>query len=524
MKIFLSKVSVLLIIFLGFSITGCSMSGGGDDDADTTGTLRLQISNSISRALKPSISLTPSEFALSGTSDTGNNYSDILAGNAYTEEIELAPGVWTFSITANNAAGTQIGSGSTTATVTAGKTTNATIGVTELSGNGTLSLSVEWTAAEVADPGIGCYLQPYSGSPIPLHFTINETAGTATLNSSSIPAGYYTLFVKLQDGVNTIPGDGAGLTVDGTFESVRIVQGQTTSGSYAFTKTGSFTTVWKTDNDGVSGDDQISLPLIEAGTYDFIVSWGDGSQDHITSWTEWDAVDAPRTHTYASAGTYTVTMTGWIRGFSFYDQGFTAGAYFGDDHKLIEITNWGTLDFGIQTNGADGTDFSLCNGLVISATDIPNFEETKNLDRLFDRCYAISTIPNIDDWNTAGITSMASMFWGDSNFNDDVSDWDVSHVTNMSQMFGYAALFSQDLGSWVVSNVSNMTQMFISAGLSDAHYDALLTGWAALPTLQSNVTLDAGTSQYLSTAAATARQSIIDTYGWTISDGGQATP
>ena len=59
-----------------------------------------------------------------------------------------------------------------------------------------------------------------------------------------------------------------------------------------------FISEWKTDNAGTSNDDQITLPLVSSGTYDFTVDWGDGTQDTITSHDQ-----AEVTHTYSAAGT-----------------------------------------------------------------------------------------------------------------------------------------------------------------------------------------------------------------------------
>jgi len=88
----------------------------------------------------------------------------------------------------------------------------------------------------------------------------------------------------------------------------------------------------------------------------------------------------------------------------------------------------------------------------------------------------------------------------------------------MSSMFYQATSFDQDLSSWNVSNVTNMTNMFYRATLSTTNYDALLISWAA-QTLQNNISFHGGYSKYSCTTTDT-RQSIIDTYNWTISDGG----
>ncbi|CAJ1958240.1 unnamed protein product [Cylindrotheca closterium] len=69
----------------------------------------------------------------------------------------------------------------------------------------------------------------------------------------------------------------------------------------------------------------------------------------------------------------------------------------------------------------------------------------------------------IGDWCfSAGVTSMARLFEGQSTFNEDISKWDVSSVTNMEYLFYRATSFNQDLSLWDVSSVTNMLAMFTS--------------------------------------------------------------
>jgi surface protein len=114
------------------------------------------------------------------------------------------------------------------------------------------------------------------------------------------------------------------------------------------------------------------------------------------------------------------------------------------------------------------------------------------------------------------------MFYGATAFNQPIGSWNVSNVTNMNFMFDNATVFNQNIGSWDVSNVTNMIYMFGGAGISTANYDALLIGWSTISPnetpLQPNVTFDGGNSKYCN--GATARASIISTYGWTITDAG----
>jgi hypothetical protein len=65
-----------------------------------------------------------------------------------------------------------------------------------------------------------------------------------------------------------------------------------------------------------------------------------------------------------------------------------------------------------------------------------------------------------------------------------------------------------------------MQFMFSGVTLSTNNYDGMLVSWSQL-SLQSSVVFNAGNSQYSAGTAGTARQLIIDTFGWTITDGGQ---
>ena len=115
------------------------------------------------------------------------------------------------------------------------------------------------------------------------------------------------------------------------------------------------------------------------------------------------------------------------------------------------------------------------------------------------------------------------MFYSAQLFNQNISSWDVSSVTDMSSMFNHATQFEQNLGSWDISNVTSMANMFSNVTLTTTNYDAILVGWAALPSVQPNVIFTGGNSQYsmAPSAAATARGVLTaGPNNWTITDGG----
>src|SRR5690554_1640288 len=149
----------------------------------------------------------------------------------------------------------------------------------------------------------------------------------------------------------------------------------------------------------------------------------------------------------------------------------------------------------------------------ISSWDVSGVTDMRYLFR-----NAISFDQPIGNWDVSAVTYMTGVFDGATSFNQDISSWNVNNVTNMSYMFYNANSFNQNIGSWNVANVTNMTNMFLNATLSTANYDALLNGWSAL-TLKSNVKFHGGNSVYCN--GETARNNMVNTFGWTIADGGQ---
>ena len=149
----------------------------------------------------------------------------------------------------------------------------------------------------------------------------------------------------------------------------------------------------------------------------------------------------------------------------------------------------------------------------ISSWDVGN---VTNMSTMFDR--AANFNQDISTWDVSNLTNMTYMFSRTASFNQNISGWNVSNVTNAFRMFYEAYAFNQDLSAWDISQITDMESIFDNAGLSTENYDSILTGWSAL-TLQSNVIFGAVGVSYCESESA--RQSIIDTYGWNITDGGQ---
>jgi surface protein len=318
----------------------------------------------------------------------------------------------------------------------------------------------------------------------------------------------------------------------------------------------------KTDNAGTSTSTQFTLPW--TGTYD--VDWGDGTVE--------EGVVNSQTHTYASAGTYDIAITaatGQIR--------FNNG---GDKAKLVDIKNWGDVAWTNMNSAFWGctslTAVSAEDALVLPADSAAIFRacsslitldvsswDTSNVSTMLFMFFSCSSLTALDvsEWDTSNVSNMFYLFGECSSLNNlDVSSWDTSSVTTMQYMFFYcSSLTALDVSNWDTSGVARMDAMFYLCGSLKAdlsgldiasvtnlgtfaqntqineldglgnqittNYDNTLIAWEAeLQTAYPDgvgytpsITTNFGTAKY-SWRAIEARNSLVNTFGWSITDGG----
>ncbi|MDH5646813.1 MAG: BspA family leucine-rich repeat surface protein, partial [Candidatus Heimdallarchaeota archaeon] len=214
--------------------------------------------------------------------------------------------------------------------------------------------------------------------------------------------------------------------------------------------TDTFVTKWNTSITLIgssTSNNQIKLPLLSTGSYNFVVDWGDGTTDTITHYLQTEV-----THTYPAEGVYDVIFNGNLSGWSF------AGPSGVDKSKIIEISQWGNMSLGNY-----GGYFYGAENMALTATDAPDLSETTSLSSAFRSCINLGSSGDMSNWDTSGINSMSLMFQNAQSFNQPIGNWDVSSVTDMQSMFSNAYSFNQPIGNWDVSNVITMRSMFSTA-------------------------------------------------------------
>ena len=135
---------------------------------------------------------------------------------------QLLMGKWSLTAQALNSSGAILAQGSLE-TMLSSATSTATINLTELVGEGSLSIAYSWRLDQVsADVRLELSLTNQQGEVVSLSApTMNKVTGTASI-AASLPSGSYMLCSKLYS---------ENVLVSGSAEAVRIIPGTATTGA-----------------------------------------------------------------------------------------------------------------------------------------------------------------------------------------------------------------------------------------------------------------------------------------------------
>ncbi len=370
---------------------------------------------------------------------------------------------YSITVTARNEVGTSVASSAATV-VPQVDTPNAPV-VTSV-GTRPSALALDTKARITWAPGAG------GGTPISYTATASPGGQTCTANAPTLTCDV----LGLTNGTHytfTVRATNPGGTSAASAVSNSVTPGPVFASQWDTTKT-----------DGGSTRKQVRLPLVADGTYDFIVSWGDGTISNIVS----SDIDPNNllgiTHGYEEEGVKDITITGTIKGWNF--QNGVAGNK--ERLKIKDISSWGPLQLGTPT--VQGEYFKGATNLTGSATDILDLTGTTSLASAFQG--ATSFNAPIGNWNVGSITNMSSMFAGATSFNQNLDGWRPANVTTMANMFNGASAFNKSLSIWGnLGNVTTMANMFDNA---DAFNSEI--AWTNLGELTTTTSMFANTAAF----------------------------
>jgi len=410
---------------------------------------------------------------------------------------------------------------------------------------GANSIGMNWTLLDQGIPENNVAptaRTPQTACPIGCYADVQRTGNTATTWDSSqplySPAGaassggqnrVFAYFGAISTGsnpenVNGNPVYTATPITTGSAYLNTLEEGWVTSES---NNPDAFVSEWSTTVDGES----ITIPA-QGATFNAVVDWGDNSPlETITSPTGF-------VHPYDTAGDYTISITGTFPNI-FLNNSTSAP-------KLKKVLNLGTvgwtrLDLAFKgcsnltefTAGSTDTSavttmsemFRSCT--LLTSLDVSNFDTSSviNTDAMFFGCSGLTSI-NVSSFNTSKVLNMSYMFYDCSGLTSiDVSTFNTSLVNNMGNMFRQCIVLTSIVGveDWAITGLNSTNDLinFLTVGkMTTAQYDNLLVNWEAQASGIPAMTPTFGTSILtLGGTADTAKQNLINTYGWTVQDG-----
>jgi len=187
------------------------------------------------------------------------------------------------------------------------------------------------------------------------------------------------------------------------------------------------------------------IPCVDEGTFNATVDYSDGTGSQtVTAYN-----DSNLTHSFATAGQYTITIDGTFPNIRFYDD--AASRVLIDE--VVDLGDVGWVNF--YRAFRDCTNLTTFNGGTADTSSV------NNMQQMFFGCSSLPTL-DLSNFNTSNVTTMQGMFYSCSSLTAlDLSSFDTSSVTNMLQMFlSCSSLTSLNVSNFDTSSVTAMQQMF----------------------------------------------------------------
>ena len=250
------------------------------------------------------------------------------------------------------------------------------------------------------------------------------------------------------------------------------------------------------------------IPCVDEGTFNATVDYGDGTGSQtVTAYN-----DSNLTHSFATAGQYTITIDGTFPNVKFYDNVVSREAL----DEVVDLGDVGWVTFfrafrdctNLTTFNSGTADTSSVSNMIqmfygctnLTTLELSGFATSSvtTMQAMFNNCSSLTTL-DLSSFDTSSVTAMQGMFLSCSSLTSlNVSNFDTSSVNNMQSMFNNcSSLTTLDIKHFDISSVTNGTSFLQNANnaLTTTQYDELLEAWAAQE-VQPNVPWHFGNAQY----------------------------
>jgi surface protein len=253
-----------------------------------------------------------------------------------------------------------------------------------------------------------------------------------------------------------------------------------------------------------SSPQTFTIPCANFGVFNATVDWGDGGPtSSITAYNDGDLA-----HSYATAGQYTITITG-----TFPNIYFNNG---GDKLLVDEVVDLGDVGW-LRFNNA----FHGCSNMTAFNSGTADTSGVTHMSYMFLSCPGLTSL-DVSGFNTSSVTTMLAMFFGCSSLTSlDVSSFNTANVTDMTYMFyNCNSLTSVDVSGFNTASVTTMLGMFQNCtnltGLQISGWDVSSVTGATSFLLNANNALS--TQEYNNTLRAWSQQSVQSGVTWHFGD------
>lgn len=193
------------------------------------------------------------------------------------------------------------------------------------------------------------------------------------------------------------------------------------------------------------------------------------------------------TNTYTS-GTKTIVNVEFVYasitnndGLKFYDQ-----VSYSNDSSLL-IYSFNSIPLSIS-----GSQFRGFAGTIQTAAGVPSILSNTSLASALRDTGSMSSSDygDIANWITTNAVNMSNMFYGATNFDENIGGWNTANVTDVSLMFFNATSFNQNIDSWNISSLSSLTNLFLQA----TSFNSPLNSWNVSNITDLSFTFDTASS------------------------------